>query len=40
MDAAVKVAKQRLNVLELAKTLGNVSEACVLAPYPSGFVSR
>ena len=28
MEAATKVAKQRLSVLELAKTLGNVSEAC------------
>lgn len=28
MDAATKVATQRLSVLELAKALGNVSEAC------------
>lgn len=28
MDAATKIAKQRLSVLELAETLGNVSEAC------------
>ena len=27
-DAAVKVARQRLSVLELAETLGNISEAC------------
>ena len=27
-DAEVKLAKQRLSVLELAETLGNVSEAC------------
>lgn len=28
MDAEVKVARQRLSVLELAERLGNVSEAC------------
>ncbi len=28
MDATSKVAKQRLNVVELVKTLGNVCEAC------------
>ena len=28
MEAEVKVAKQRLSVLELAEKLGNVSEAC------------
>ena len=28
MDAATKIAKQRLSVLELAEILGNVSEAC------------
>ena len=28
MDAATKIAKQRLSVLQLAKILGNVSEAC------------
>jgi Transposase. len=28
MEAQTKVAKQRLNVLELAEKLGNVSEAC------------
>jgi transposase InsO family protein len=28
MEATVKVARQRLGVLELAKALGNVSEAC------------
>ncbi|MEW5986331.1 MAG: helix-turn-helix domain-containing protein, partial [Chloroflexota bacterium] len=27
-DAASKVAQQRLTVLQLAETLGNVSEAC------------
>lgn len=27
-DAAVKVAGQRLSVLEMAKTLVNISEAC------------
>ena len=27
-DAAVKVARQRLSVLEMAETLGNISEAC------------
>ncbi len=27
-DAATKVAQQRLSVLELAKELGNVAEAC------------
>lgn len=27
-DTAVKVARQRLSVLQLAKSLGNVSEAC------------
>jgi hypothetical protein len=28
MKAEEKVAKQRLSILELAKALGNVSEAC------------
>jgi len=28
MDAATKIAKQRLSVLELAEILGDVSEAC------------
>lgn len=28
MDASVKIAKQRLSVLELAEQLGNVTEAC------------
>ncbi len=28
MDAATKLARQRLSVLELAEILGNVSEAC------------
>lgn len=28
MKAAEKIARQRLSVLELAETLGNVSEAC------------
>jgi len=28
MDAATKIVKQRLSVLELAEILGNVSEAC------------
>ncbi|MBX6773265.1 MAG: helix-turn-helix domain containing protein [Chloroflexi bacterium] len=28
MDAATKLARQRLSVLELAEALGNVSEAC------------
>jgi len=27
-DAATKVARQRLSVLELAETLGSISEAC------------
>ncbi len=27
-DPAVKVARQKLSVLELAQALGNVSEAC------------
>ena len=27
-DATVKVARQRLSVLEMAETLGNISEAC------------
>ena len=27
-DAVTKLARQRLSVLELAETLGNVSEAC------------
>lgn len=27
-DAVVKVARQRLSVLEMAETLGNISEAC------------
>ena len=27
-DAATKVARQRLSVLEMAETLGNISEAC------------
>ena len=27
-DAAVKVARQRMSVLEMAETLGNISEAC------------
>jgi len=27
-DAAMKVARQRLSVLEMAETLGNISEAC------------
>ena len=28
MDAATKLTRQRLSVLELAEILGNVSEAC------------
>jgi hypothetical protein len=28
MEAEIRVAKQKLSVLELAVTLGNVSEAC------------
>ena len=28
MNAEVKVARQRLSVLELAENLGNVSQAC------------
>lgn len=28
MEAEIRVAKQKLSVLELAATLGNVSEAC------------
>jgi len=28
MDVALKIAKQRLSVLELAEQLGSVSEAC------------
>ncbi len=28
MDAATKIAKQRLSVLELAEILGNAPEAC------------
>lgn len=27
-DATVKVARERLSVLEMAETLGNISEAC------------
>ena len=27
-DASAKVARQRLSVLEMAETLGNISEAC------------
>lgn len=28
MKAAVKIAKQRLSVLELAEQIGNITEAC------------
>jgi len=32
-NAAMKVARQRLSVLEMAETLGNISEACAAAAW-------